>query len=92
MASATIIFHLPQHKRTALKLQERTLEAEQTYDANIGAYMAFLQQEAAKAGFKLVTDNQDLPAVYAIDERDHGSKKAAHDWLETQPDIWNWIP
>jgi hypothetical protein len=92
MERATVTFHLPCHRRTALKMQHDKREAETAYDANIGAYLRFLQEEGRKQGFTIATDQQEVDAVYAIEERDHAAKKAAHDWLETQPDIWNWLP
>jgi hypothetical protein len=92
MARATITIHLPSHRSRALQLEQNTTEAVEAYDANIGDYLQFLKSEAAKQDYLLKTNSSDLPAVFAIEESDHAAKKAAHDWLETQPDIWNWIP
>lgn len=92
MANANIIIHLPSHRRTALKIESETREAQDAYDSNIGDYVRFLQAEADKAGFVVSTDQSDVDAVFSIEESDHAQKKAAHDWLETQPDLWNWIP
>ncbi len=92
MDRTLITFHIPSHRRRALELQGASLEAEQTYDANIGDYVRFLQAEAAKAGYAVASDKHDIDAVFTIDELDHQQKKAAHAWLETQPDLWNWIP
>lgn len=92
MARATITIHLPSHRRKSLKLQEPHPDAAEAYDANIGAYIRYLQDEAQRAGFTVDTDQRDLDQVYSIDEDDHESKKAAHDWLHSLPDIWNWIP
>ncbi len=92
MTQATIIIHLPGHRERALQLQTDLFEAEPAYDANIGAYLKFLKDEAAQAGYTLETDNSPLDAAYSIDAQDHDRKKAAHDWLATQPDLWNWIP
>lgn len=92
MDRATIIVHLPAHRRAALRIERDTREAAETYDAHIGAYIRYLQEEGREQGFNVTTDNQDVDAVFQIDERDHDAKKAAHDWLGTLPDIWNWIP
>lgn len=35
---------------------------------------------------------QDFGPVFSIDESSHADKLAAHAWLESQPDIWNWMP
>jgi hypothetical protein len=91
MARATITIHLPSHRSRALQIEQNTAEAVDAYDANIGGYLKFLKDEAAKQDYAIKTDTSDLAAVYAIDA-DHESKKAAHDWLDTQPDLWNWIP
>lgn len=92
MALATITIHLPSHRSRALQLEQNTPEAIEAYDANIGAYVKFLKEEAAKQDYVVTTDHSELEGVFAIHETDHAAKKAAHDWLETQPDIWNWIP
>lgn len=92
MDRATIVLHLPAHRRTALRIERDTQQAEEAYDANIGAYIEYLQAEGRKQGFAVKTDQQDTEAVFQIDERDHAGKKAAYDWLNTLPDIWNWIP
>lgn len=91
MPTATITIHLPSHRSRALQIEQNTPEAIEAYDANIGDYIQFLKDEAAKQGYAIKADTSDLDAVYAIDS-DHAGKKAAHDWLDTQPDIWNWIP
>jgi hypothetical protein len=92
MARATITIHLASHRSRALQLERNSTEAGEAYDANIGDYIRFLKAEAAKQDYLIKTSNSELPAVFEIEESDHAAKKAAHDWLETQPDIWNWIP
>ncbi|WP_028008912.1 hypothetical protein [Solimonas flava] len=92
MPRAQIIVHLPSHRRTALKIEGDTREAEETYDGQIGAYLEFLKREALAAGFQIETDERDWGPIFTIDELDHDAKKAAHDWLNTQPDFWNWLP
>lgn len=92
MDRAIITFHMPTHRQTALKLQGNTLDAEYAYDGSIGDYLRFLEQEAAKAGIRIRTDQQAYGPVFTIEGRNHDEDKAAHAWLEGQPDIWNWIP
>jgi hypothetical protein len=92
MAKATITLHLPAYRERALLLQSDPREAEPAYDDNIGDYLRYLQAEATKAGYALGTDESDLGPAYSIDAASHDDKKAAHDWLDTLPDIWNWIP
>jgi hypothetical protein len=91
MDRATIIFHLPTHRRAALQTQGDSPTARAAYDGNIGGYVAFLQEQGREAGFRIQTDNKDLDPVYTIDERGHEDKKAARAWLDEQPDIWEWI-
>lgn len=91
MSKATITLHLAGYRARALKLQSDPREAEPAYDDNIEGYLQFLKQEAAKAGYALTTDHGELSA-YSIQAADHDAKRAAHDWLDTQPDIWNWMP
>lgn len=91
MSKATITLHLPAYRARALQLQADPREAEPAYDENIEGYLQFLAQEAAKAGLVLATDHGELSA-YSIHAADHDAKRAAHDWLDTQPDIWNWMP
>ena len=89
---ATITFHLPQHRETALKIENNKREAVEAYDANLSTYLRFLEAEADKNGYVLTSNTQEGPSVYSIDAANHDLKTAAHDWLDTQPDIWNWIP
>lgn len=90
--TTTIVFHLPVHRQTALKLADPGVTARQAYDRNIGGYIEFLRGEGQRAGFGVASDQRDDGPAFSIDEDDHRQKKAAHDWLETQPDIWNWMP
>jgi hypothetical protein len=92
MANAIITIHLPSHRSRALQIEQNTAEAVEAYDANIGDYIQFLKDQAAQQHYTLKTDSNEFDAVYAIGNTDHDGKKAAHDWLDTQPDIWNWIP
>lgn len=92
MAITTLVLHLPAHRRRAVQIEKNTADAEQAYDANIGAYLEFLSREAQAAGFALLTDQRDDGPAFSFDEVDGAQKRAAHDWLETQPDIWNWMP
>jgi hypothetical protein len=92
MPRTLITIHLPSHRRATLKIERDTAEAAQAYDAQIAAYLAFLRSEGEKAGFGVDADERDWGPVFSIAETDHDGKKAAHDWLDTQPDFWNWIP
>lgn len=92
MAHATITLHLPAYRQRALMLQSDPREAEPAYDSNIGDYLRYLQSEAAAAGYTLTTDESDAGPAYSITAPSHDEKVAAHDWLDTLPDIWNWIP
>ncbi|HVT36426.1 MAG TPA: hypothetical protein VHE37_12640 [Nevskiaceae bacterium] len=92
MGNTRIIVHLPAHRRAALNI-ERDLDAPRTYDRYIGEYIEFLRKEGIHAGFDLTTDERDDDkGIFTIDEMNHEAKRKAHAWLETQPDIWNWIP
>ncbi len=92
MSRAIITLHLPSHRDRALQIESNTREAEEAYDANIGGYLRFLQEQAEQQDFVVKTDTREHPAIFSIDEQDHAAKTAAHGWLEEQPDIWNWIP
>jgi hypothetical protein len=92
MPHTLITLHLPAHRRAALKIERETAEAATAYDTHIQAYVAFLSAQAEKAGLKLDADQRDWGPIFSIAETDHASKKTAHDWLNTQPDFWNWIP
>lgn len=92
MAITRIAIHLPAHRERALQIESRSREAERAYDHNIGGYIEFLREQARLAGFDLDTDPLASGAVFSIHELNHAQKKAAHDWLEQQPDIWNWMP
>lgn len=92
MDRAIITFHLPTHRETALKLQGKSADSEATYDRCIGGYLAFLRAEGAKQGFRVQSDQRYYGPVFSLQGRDHEEDKAAHGWLEIQPDIWNWMP
>jgi hypothetical protein len=92
MAKTTVIIHLPVHRRLSIKHEGDTHEAVAAYDHHIGDYIRFLQAQATKAGFELRTDQHEAEHVFSIEEISHDDKKAAHDWLESEPDLWNWIP
>lgn len=92
MPRTMITIHLPSHRRTTLKIEQQTAEAEQVYDKQISGYVAFLRSEGERAGFAVESDDRDWGPIFSITETDHSDKKAAHDWLNTQPDFWNWIP
>ena len=89
---ATIVINLPAHRRRALELVNEGLVAEQAYDKSIGGYIDFLRQQADDVGYIVQTSQDDQQAVFRLDETSHQDKKAAHDWLESLPDIWNWMP
>ncbi|MCX7178734.1 MAG: hypothetical protein NTX56_08175 [Proteobacteria bacterium] len=86
-----IVIHLMSHRRRALELQSDAREAEVAYDDNISAYIEFLREEAAGAGYSLTADDRDHSTATSY-HGDASTQKAAHDWLHTLPDIWNWIP
>lgn len=90
--TATIRFHMPAHREIALKLQTDQRVAEDAYDHWIGSYMKFLSETASRADLRITTDQQDNGVLFSVEAPDHEAKKAAHRWLESQPDIWNWIP
>lgn len=90
-AVTTITLHLRAYRERALMLQPERREAETAYDANIRDYLHYLTDEAAKVGYTLTTDHGDS-IEYSIHAPSHDEKQAAHDWLATLPDIWNWIP
>lgn len=92
MLHTVITLHAPEHRRRSLTAERDTREAREAYDRNVGAYFEFLRREAVGQGWQLRIDQQDLNALITIDEVDHHQKKAAHAWLITQPDIWNWMP
>lgn len=92
MAPATITLHLPAYRARALLLASEPREAEAAYDANVGGYLRYLAKEAQATGYAFKTDDSDYGPAYSIDAADHAAKTAAHDWLDTLPDIWNWMP
>lgn len=92
MDRAIITFHLPTHRDTALKLQGRTTESEATYDRCIGDYLAFLRAEGEKIGYRVQSDQRSYGPVFSLEGRGDNEDKGAQAWLETQPDIWNWMP
>jgi hypothetical protein len=92
MDRAIITVHLPTHRRASLEAYgESPRQVGEVYDQHIGRYVEFLRQKAREEGFRIETDNKDLDPVYSIEERDREQKKAAHDWLRGQPDLWEWI-
>ncbi|HEY9547063.1 MAG TPA: hypothetical protein VIR56_13720 [Solimonas sp.] len=92
MPRTIITIHLPSHRRTTLKTENDSAEAGHAYDAQISGYLAFLRSEGERAGFTVESDDRDWGPIFSIAETDHVDKKAAHDWLNTQADFWNWIP
>ena len=92
MDRAVITMHLPSHKRQALRMQTDKRWAELAYDKNIAQYIAYLREQGETQGFRVESDERDWDTVLSIDERSHDDKKAAYDWLQTLPDIWNWMP
>ncbi|MBA4284772.1 MAG: hypothetical protein C0434_04495 [Xanthomonadaceae bacterium] len=90
-AETTITVHLTAYRSRALMLQTEHREAEAAYDASIRAYLRYLADEAAKAGYALSTDHGD-GSEYSIHAESHAARQRAHDWLATLPDIWNWMP
>jgi hypothetical protein len=92
MERAVITMHLPAHKRQALRMQTDKRWAELAYDEQIPEYIRYLQREAQPRGFRIQTDDRDWDVVLSVDERSHDDKKAAYEWLQTLPDIWNWMP
>lgn len=92
MTRATITIHLPTHKRESLKAYGDNWRAiDEAYEGNIGHYVDFLRRQGRELGFQVRTDQKDVDPVFTIDERDRQQKKAAHDWLERVPDLWEWI-
>lgn len=92
MNRATITIHLPTHRRESLKAYgESWRMLDEVYDGNIGHYVDFLRRQGRERGFKVRTDQKDVDPVFTIDERDRQQKKAAHEWLEGLPDLWEWI-
>lgn len=92
MERAVITMHLPRHKEQALRMQTDQRWADMTYDHNVADYIRWLDEQAQVHGFRVQSDARDVDAVLTIDERSHDDKKAAYAWLQTQPDIWNWLP
>lgn len=89
--STNITIHLSVHRHRALSLQTDHAEAEAAYDRHIPGYLDYLREEATAAGFGLVSSPQDGDEAFVY----HGTeseRKAAHEWLHTLPDLWNWIP
>lgn len=64
---------------------------DEVYDGNIGHYLEFLRRQGRERGFQVRTDQRDVDPVFTIEERDRQQKKAAHEWLEGLPDLWEWI-
>ena len=92
MSRATITFHLPTHRRESIRAYgESWRMLDEVYDARIGHYMEFLRRQGRERGFDVRTDRNDVKPVYTIEERDHAQKKAAHEWLQGVPDLWEWL-
>jgi hypothetical protein len=92
MNRATITIHLPTHKRESLKAYGDSWRLiDEVYDANVGHYVDFLRRQGRERGFRVRTDQKDVDPVFTIEERDRQQKKAAHEWLEGLPDLWEWI-
>lgn len=91
MEEPQIRLHLPAHRRRTLQLQTDQPAAEAAYDRHIGAYVRYLREEAVAAGYTLEADSQDAPEAFS-DPHGREGTGAAHDWLHTLPDLWNWIP
>ena len=92
MHRATITIHLPTHRREAIRSYGeswRMLDA--VYDGHIGHYVEFLRRQGRELGFEVRTDKRDLEPIYTIDERSREEKKAAREWLEKVPDLWEWL-
>lgn len=92
MDKAIITIHIPSHRRASLKAYgESWRMLDQVYDTHVGHYMDFLRRQGRDRGFKVRTDNKDVDPVFTIDERGRPEKKAAHQWLEEVPDLWEWL-
>lgn len=92
MDRATITIHLPTHRRESLKAYgESPRQVGEVYDGHIGRYMEFVREQARAQGFAVRTDNKEIDPIYTIDETSHDDKKAAHEWLQGLPDLWEWI-
>ena len=93
MDRAIITIHLPTHRRDSLERYGAgdVVTVSQAYDRHIGDYVDFLKRQGRRDGFRVETDQHDLDPVFTIDERDHAQKKAAHDWIERLPDVWELI-
>jgi len=92
MDRATITIHLPTHRRASLKAYgESWRMLDEVYDGHISHYVDFLRRQGRDRGFRVRTDQRDVAPVYSIEERDRKEKKAAHEWLEEVPDLWEWL-
>lgn len=92
MSRAIITVHRPTHRRHSLATYgEDSRRVGETYDANIGEYLRFLARLGRECEFELRTDSMDVDPAFTIDEHDRDGKKAAHRWLETIPDLWEWL-
>lgn len=88
---AQITIHLSAHRHRSLTLQTEKREAEVAYDRHIAAYLDYLREEAAAAGYGLlISKGQSEEAITY--QGSATEREAAHDWLHTLPDFWNWIP
>ena len=92
MDRATITIHLPTHRRRTIQSYGESWRLlDEVYDGNIGHYVDFLRRQGRERGFSVRTDQRDVDPVYTIDERDRAQKKAAKEWLDGLPDLWEWI-
>ena len=91
-AKTIVTIHKPEHRRRSLAIERNTADAIDAYDHNVGAYFDFLGVQAGKQGFELRFDAAGGTIPFTIDETDHEQKKSAHAWMESQPNIWDWIP
>ena len=91
--AATIIIHLPVHRRATLAAYPEKASATpgEVYDQNIGKYVDYLRREGRSQGFDVRTDQRDTEPVVTLEERGHEEKKKAHDWLDQVPDFWEWL-
>lgn len=87
-----ITVHRNQHRERSLAVQDPGREAEDVYDANITQYFQFLHEQAAQHGYRFVIDAQGGAHDAFSYSGNREQRQAAHDWLHTQPDFWNWLP
>lgn len=91
MSGSIITLHLPVYRARTLALETDRAMAEEYYDKRIHEYIRFLQTQAEIVGVRIVSDQRDDGPPFSIEAVDT-ERQSIHDWLETQPDFWNWIP